>query len=65
VKLSQGGSLADQVESIGRIKAFALAEETWQRGISLSLPIFRHDPYEAADDPHSLLETAQFQGPSC
>jgi hypothetical protein len=53
------------VESIGRIKAFALAEETRRRGISLSPHIFRHDPYEAVDDPHSLLETAQFQGPSC
>jgi hypothetical protein len=53
------------VESIGRIKAFALAEETRRRGISLSPHIFRHDPHEAVDDPHSLLETAQFQGPSC
>jgi hypothetical protein len=53
------------VESIGRIKAFALAEETRQPGISLSPHVFRHDPYEAADDTHSLLEIAQFQGPSC
>jgi hypothetical protein len=47
------------------IKAFTLAEETRQPGISLSPHAFRHDPHEAADDTHPLLEIAQFQGRSC